>query len=93
MDRLTKRANNGMPYLAKVKDDETAVEGSYNTLKCIQEAFEKLAKYEESEEKVHEGCEYCNERNMPLWWNNAGHPSESLIEPNFCPMCGKKLTN
>lgn len=51
MERLTKRAENGMPYLAKVKDGETAVEGSYNTLKCIQEAFEALAKYEELEEQ------------------------------------------
>ena len=56
MDRLTKRAANGMPYLAKVKDGETAVEGSYNTLKCIQEAFESLAKYEETEERRCEGC-------------------------------------
>jgi len=40
---------------------------------------------------VGDGCEYCNERNMPLWWNNAGHPTESLIEPKFCPMCGKKM--
>ena len=50
MERLTKRAPNGLAYLAKVKQDEQAVEGSYNTLKCIQEAFEALEKYEEREE-------------------------------------------
>jgi len=42
--------------------------------------------------RQNQGCEYCNERNMPLWWNNAGHPTGIIIEPNFCPMCGKKLS-
>lgn len=54
MARLTKRTESGLPYLAKVKDGETAVEGSYNTLKCIQEAFEALAQYEEKEESLGE---------------------------------------
>ena len=47
MNRLTKRASNGMPYLVNVKQNEQELEGSYNTLKCVQEAFEKLAKYED----------------------------------------------
>lgn len=38
------------------------------------------------------GCDYCNERNMPLWWNNAGHPTSIMIDPKHCPNCGRKLT-
>lgn len=52
MERLTKRANNGLPYLAKVKDNEQDIYSDYrNTLQCVQEAFKKLAEYEEAEEQ------------------------------------------
>lgn len=52
MERLTKRASNGLPYLAKVKDSEQDIYSDYrNTLACVQEAFKKLAEYEDAEEQ------------------------------------------
>ena len=50
MERLTARSpKNNMAYLVKVKPDEQDVESPYpNTLRCIIEAFERLAKYEDS---------------------------------------------
>lgn len=50
MERLTGRSpKNSMAYLVKVKPNEQDVESRYpNTLKCIMDAFEKLAKYEET---------------------------------------------
>lgn len=49
MDRLTARSpNNNMAYLVGVKSNEQDLEGSYNTLVCIRDAFEKLAQYEET---------------------------------------------
>ena len=54
MNRLTKRAENGMPYLVNVKQNEQELEGSYDTLKCVQEAFEALAQYEEKQESLGE---------------------------------------
>lgn len=47
MNRLTARAGNGLAYLAKVKDNEQSLVGSYNTLFCVREAFEKLAYLED----------------------------------------------
>ena len=48
--KLTARSpKNNMAYLVNVKPNEQAVESSYpNTLKCIVDVFEKLAKYEET---------------------------------------------
>jgi hypothetical protein len=37
-----------MAYLVDVKNDEQGLEGSYNTLVCVREAFERLAQYEET---------------------------------------------
>ena len=52
-EKLTARSTkNNMAYLLKVKDGEQCVDGSYNTLQCIQEAFEKLAQYEEKEAEL-----------------------------------------
>jgi len=89
MERLTKRTAEGIAYLTNVKQDEQVIEGSRNTLQYLYDSWQKLAEYEDRDEKW---CEYCDERNMPLWWNNAGHPTKSFIEPNFCPMCGRQLT-
>ena len=48
-ERLTARSpKNGMAYLVNVRENEQAVDGSYNTLMCIRESWEKLAKYEET---------------------------------------------
>ena len=48
-ERLTARSpKNGMAYLVNVKDDEQALDGRYNTLLCVRDAFEKLAMYEET---------------------------------------------
>ena len=51
MKRLTKRRpDNGLAYLAKVKESEQDVESPYpNTLKAILECFDRLAAYEETE--------------------------------------------
>jgi len=50
MERLTARSpKNGMTYLVKVKPEEQAVDGTYDTLMCIREAFDRLAEYEESD--------------------------------------------
>lgn len=43
-----------MAYLAKVKKSEQELTGSYNTLKCVQEALEALAQYEEKQESLGE---------------------------------------
>ncbi len=49
MKRLTARSpKNNMAYLANVKEDEQVLEGSYNTLICVRNSFELLAKYEET---------------------------------------------
>lgn len=49
IERLTERSpKNNMAYLAGVKADEQGLEGSYNTLMCVRDAFEQLAKYEDS---------------------------------------------
>jgi len=48
-ERLTARSpRNGMAYLVNVKDDEQALDGRYNTLLCVRDAFERLATYEET---------------------------------------------
>lgn len=48
-ERLTARSpRNNMAYLVNVKNDEQGLEGSYNTLVCVREAFERLAQYEET---------------------------------------------
>lgn len=49
-ERLTARSpKNNMAYLVNVKSHEQDVESPYpHTLRCITEAFEKLAQYEES---------------------------------------------
>jgi len=48
-ERLTARSpRNNMAYLVDVKNDEQGLEGSYNTLVCVREAFERLAQYEET---------------------------------------------
>jgi hypothetical protein len=52
MERLTKRTNNGMAFLTKVKDSEQDVESPYpNTLKAILDSIQKLAEYEDAEEQ------------------------------------------
>lgn len=55
-ERLTARSpKNNMAYLVKVKQNEQSVESSYpNTLKCITEAFERLAQYEDAFQNVGE---------------------------------------
>jgi len=50
IERLTKRTQDGIAYLAKVKDSEQAVEGSKNTLECLFESWQRLADYEDAEE-------------------------------------------
>ena len=46
--RLTARSpKNNMAYLVGVKKDEQELEGAYNTLMCVREAFERLAEYED----------------------------------------------
>lgn len=53
MNRLTARSpKNQMAYLIGVKPDEQALDGSYNTLKCVMEAFNRLAEYEEAEQQA-----------------------------------------
>lgn len=52
MERLTARSpQNGLAYLVKVKSDEQEVDSAYpNTLRCILEAFNRLAEYEDRDE-------------------------------------------
>ncbi len=54
MHRLTARSQkNNMAYLVNVKPNEQDVESPYpNTLKCIMEAFERLAQYEDKFEQL-----------------------------------------
>lgn len=37
-----------MAYLVGVKDNEQELEGSYNTLKCVQASWQKLFAYEDT---------------------------------------------
>ncbi len=47
--RLTARSpKNNMAYLVEVKPKEQELEGSYNTLMCVRDAFERLAAYEDN---------------------------------------------
>ena len=47
-ERLTTRnPKNNMAYLVNVKENEQALDGSYDTLMCVRDAFEALATYEE----------------------------------------------
>ena len=47
-ERLTARSpKNNMAYLANVRKDEQDLEGSYTTLLCVRDAFERLAAYED----------------------------------------------
>jgi len=49
MERLTARSPiNNAAYLVNIKDDEQVLEGAYNTLVCLKEAFDRLAAYEDS---------------------------------------------
>ena len=50
MERLTERSpKNNMAYLVNVKPNEQDVESPYpHTLKCIMDAFERLAQYEDT---------------------------------------------
>lgn len=67
MERLTARSpKNNMPYLVNVKDNEQEVEGSYNTLKCIQNSWEKLAQYEETGFSPEEVAELITVKNELL---------------------------
>jgi hypothetical protein len=52
MDRLTARNKDGIAYLVKVKSSEQTIEGDKNTLECIYESMQKLANYEDMEEKA-----------------------------------------
>ena len=58
-ERLTARSpKNNLAYLVKVKPNEQAVESSFpNTLHCIQQAFERLAQYEEAFQNTDENIE------------------------------------
>ncbi|WMI81825.1 hypothetical protein [Anaerotignum sp. MB30-C6] len=48
MERLTERNERGFAYLKNVKPNEQDVESPYpNTLRCILDCFEQLAKYED----------------------------------------------
>lgn len=49
MERLTARSpKNGLAYLVNVRQDEQSVESKYpNTLRCIQQAFNRLAELED----------------------------------------------
>lgn len=49
MNRLTERNDKGCAYLVNVKKDEQVVESPYqNTLRCILDALERLAEYEDT---------------------------------------------
>ena len=74
MERLTKRTPEGIAFLAKVKDNEQAVEGSKNTLECLYESWQQLADYEDAAESGRIIAGFCDECDK--------HQTES------CPLCG-----
>lgn len=48
-ERLTARSpKNNLAYLVNVKRTEQILEGPYNTLLCVRDAFERLSLYEET---------------------------------------------
>lgn len=52
MSRLTARTETGHAYLVNVKLDEQEVDSPHkNTLQCILDCFERLARYEDAEEQ------------------------------------------
>ncbi len=74
-ERLTARSpKNNMAYLVNVKKNEQDLDGSYNTLLCVRDAFEKLATYEEilpeiieSLEEVIKALEFLREINLEMF--------------------------
>lgn len=103
MERLTARsAKNGLAYLVKVKSDEQEIDSKYpNTLRCILEAFNRLAELEEADVQV-ENLKADLElwRNRALSADTAGHyhthdATERMILTGWCDAvcgtCGKEL--
>jgi hypothetical protein len=82
IERLTARSpKNGMAYLVKVKNHEQDLEGAFNTLKCVTEAFERLAKYEDR--NTPKSIEDWDEEDGDcLWW------CFPIVE---APYCGSPL--
>ena len=61
-ERLTARSpKNNMAYLVNVKENEQALDGSYDTLICVRDVFEALAVYEETAPKVIEALRLYEE--------------------------------
>ncbi|WP_459998560.1 DUF551 domain-containing protein [Paradesulfitobacterium aromaticivorans] len=68
LERLTARSpKNNMVYLVNVKNDEQALEGSYNTLLCVRDAFERLALYEETGLSPDEVAELAKGKTDNCW--------------------------
>jgi hypothetical protein len=79
-----------MAYLVNVKSDEQTVESPYrNTLKCITDAFEKLAQYEELEEKRPEIVCLCGPLRFIETFRRAEYDLEMqgkiVLAPSFLP--------
>lgn len=68
LERLTARSpKNDMAYLVNVKSNEQALEGSYNTLLCVRDAFEALALYEETGLSPNEVTELAKAKTDNCW--------------------------
>lgn len=52
MDRLTERNDEGIAYLSNVKEDQQDIEGTYDTLKCLFESWQRLADLEDAIERI-----------------------------------------
>ena len=70
MERLTEHDLDCGYYVDESFVDKVIYSNINNSRGIQGDAIDRLAEYENREK----GCEYCDERNMPLWWNNAGHP-------------------
>lgn len=99
MERLTARSpQNGLAYLVNVRPDEQAVDSAYpDTLRCILEAFNRLAELEDvacdrcewTSSDEHDGCIVWVSSCGNVHILEAGGPDNN--EMNFCCYCGKPL--
>jgi len=64
-----------------------AVEYGYemplNEAKEVIEAFEK-------KDRINP-CEFCDEEEQMLVWIQLKYCKQQSVDPNYCPMCGRKL--
>lgn len=96
MSRLTKRTKIGVAYLANIKPSEKEITSSMDTCECLYASWQKLADYEDREER--ELCNWTNDAGLGEqadWATDCGYllriSSPTEHKYTFCPYCGKRV--